>query len=102
MRKVLTIFVTLAIIFSLSACKGGEPQSTATEVGNALTEKLEQYIKLTEEQKTTIVQMSEESGILSEGVRSSDDQAKLKALRDRIYNEILTPEQKAKMDQSNK
>ena len=101
MRKVLTIFVTLAIFLSLSACKGGETQSTAEEVGNALTEKLEQYVKLTEDQKTTIVQMSQESGMLEEGVRSSDDQAKLKALRERIYNEVLTPEQRTKLDQSN-
>lgn len=71
---------------------------TPTEIGNSITSKWEKQIELTPAQKATIVSLTESIGVMKEGVRNSEDKAKFETLREKVYNEVLTPEQRAKVN----
>lgn len=96
MQKILSFLLGLALIIAISACNNQEKLQNSKELGNFLTEKMEQHFPLTEEQKTKIVQLTEASGIMKDGVRTSDDEEKIKALYQQVYSQVLTPEQQAK------
>lgn len=102
MKKINTLYLVLAIAFFLTACGGGDQSMSTSELNSLLTQQLtEQGVTLTEEQKATIAQMTEESGILSNGMRTSEDKAKYQQLRNQVYQNVLTPEQQSKLKPSN-
>lgn len=113
MQKLIFIISAVCLLMVINACdKANSPSDSTTtevnstseesvndsaEVGKALVEKWGKEMTLTEEQKAKIIELAQAAGIMTQKVRTSDDRAKLNALRKQIIEEVLTPEQQSEI-----
>ncbi|MFT4664334.1 MAG: Spy/CpxP family protein refolding chaperone [Polaribacter sp.] len=98
MRKFASLLSIFFFVLVIASCGSTETKMTSQEASNEITSRLEKKVALTTEQKTQIVTLTEASGLMSKGVRSSEEKAKYQELRKKIMDEVLTPEQKATLN----
>ncbi|MFT5165477.1 MAG: hypothetical protein ACI8P3_000704 [Saprospiraceae bacterium] len=100
MPKLISFLAIMILLGLITACGVKKQPITTTELSTFLTEKIETelQIKLTDEQKIKIITLSKASGIMDDGVRSSEESAKFLELKKKIQEEVLTSEQKAKVN----